>query len=489
MSAAVTDGSASLLVRARRLGTELRDRIRDFGWAPFTVCVSIVLLLVMRQSFTVPYTGVGQSPAQLLILVTGGLWVLTRLAGQRSGVRLGAIGIAVFAQFMAALIAFTAGAYALLTPSQVAASQRALITTCSLTAFLLFVVMSLRTTRQIEIALRCVLAAAAVSGIYALGYVVTGTDLGALVRLPGLKVNEAATAYENARRAGLARPRGAAGHPLELGALMTVVIPIGLGVCFAAQRRGTRVWPWSLATAIVAAAAAASLSRSAVIGTAAALLVMVPRWPVRRAVTLLAGLGIASVGAYLLGSKVLSAIVTLFVTGSQDGSLESRGYGRFYVYYAVGDHIWVGQGLGTYNVPIQPVLDNQYLDQLMETGVIGLTAFAGLLVTALLVATRVASQIDRWRVPNVDPVLAELASGVGGAMMVVITTNLVLDTYGFIQISTLMWILFAVVAAMRNVADIRPPFPDLELLTTGGSSASGHPASDRTAASPATASA
>ncbi|SOD70270.1 hypothetical protein SAMN05892883_0001, partial [Jatrophihabitans sp. GAS493] len=184
-----------------------------------------------------------------------------------------------------------------------------------------------------------------------------------------------------------------------------------------------------------------------------------------------------------------SAIVTLFVTGSQDGSLESRGYGRFYVYYAVGDHIWVGQGLGTYNVPIQPVLDNQYLDQLMETGVIGLTAFAGLLVTALLVATRVASQIDRWRVPNVDPVLAELASGVGGAMMVVITTNLVLDTYGFIQISTLMWILFAVVAAMRNVADIRPPFPDLELLTTGGSSASGHPASDRTAASPATASA
>ncbi|HSV64497.1 MAG TPA: O-antigen ligase family protein [Mycobacteriales bacterium] len=398
-----------------------------FDTATVLLAVTAVALLGFRQQFKVPYTGLGLSPAQLLVLAAGVLWVVTRLVGQpgRLGVR--ALRIAIGFVVLSALLSYAVAMLAVLPTEKYADSQQALVSVLTLSAFSMFVLEALRSRQQIELVLRCLLIAGALSALFALVQSTVHLDLAASFRPPGLKGT--ATLAESFR-AGLVRARGTAQHPLEFGAVTSALIPLGLGVTFAARRRGRAAWPWGAITLVIAAGAVVSLSRSAVIGVACAVAVMASRWSVRRLMGLLAGVGALVAAAVLGGSKTASALGSLFTSGSHDYSLESRAAGRSYAFRVLFDHLWLGQGLGTYDIPRQPILDNQYLDQVIESGIVGLLAMVAVLVVAVRYAVR---SVSRQR----DPVAAELASGVAGAIVTIITTDAVLDSAAFVQISTI----------------------------------------------------
>jgi putative inorganic carbon (HCO3(-)) transporter len=430
------------------------------------VVVAAFLLVGTRQNFTVPYTGLGFSPAQLIFFVLGALWIVTRLVGQRARAGLGVLSILVAVQFALSLASYGLSQSRFLTSDIRTQSDRSVLILSTVSVLVIVLATVLRTRRDIELVLRGLVVGGTLNGVLAIISYAGGGDIAARIRLPGLR-DAGTTAAVALVREGVTRPQGAAATPLELGGVMTALVPIALGVFFAARRRGEPAWPWAAAAAVMTLGGTVSLSRSVLLGLTAALIVMVPRWPVKRAVIALIGAVIAAGAVVASGAKIVSNFVNLVVHGSQDYSLGSRSDGRSYVWTHFAQHFWLGQGLGTYDLDTQKVLDNQYLSQLMETGVLGLLLLAALMVCALLYALRA-------RALSTSPDLAELANGVAGALVAVLVISAVLDTSGFVQIFTLIWVLIGVAGALWRLAGSSDDSPATELSAARPAAVAAH---------------
>lgn len=420
----------------------------DSRWA-VVIAVAAVLLIGMRQAFTVPYTGLGLSPAQLILLVVAVLWLVTRAVGQRAPAGLGLLSAVVVVRMLCTLLSYGVGSARVLTADQRSSTDRAIVTELAVGTLVFALATLLRSRRDIELVVRALVVGGALSALFALIRYGTGFEIAADVRLPGLR-EAAATPAVQLVRAGLARAQGSASVPLELAGVMTALIPLALGLFFAARRRGDRSWVWLAAVVLMTAGALVSLSRSVFIGLGIALVVMATRWPLRRAITGLAVVVIAGFVALASGAQFVSASVNVLVNGSNDFSLGSRAQGRTYVFTHLTDHLLLGQGPGTYDLTTQPVLDNQYLSQLIETGVVGLLLLVAVLACAIGYALRATT-----RTAPSDAV--ELAVGVAGALVAIAVISSVLDTAGFTQIFTLIWLLIGLAGAIWrvNVADVR----------------------------------
>ena len=410
------------------------------------VAVTAFLLVATRQNFTVPYTGLGQSPAQLLALLLTAAWALTRLRGGRGVPYLLVWRVGVGVHLLAGLAAYAAGMTQGLPEAVIAQSDRAMVTRVAVIGFAVLVVEVVRTRRQLEVLVRTVVVAGVVSALAGLAQFATGVDVGGLLKLPGLQEN--ATGIGTlALRAGYARASGSASVPLEFGAVMTIVAPLAVTLFLLARRRRTRAWPWAAAAATLIAAGGVSLSRSVFVGLAVAFLVLAAGWPVRRSAAVLGAAVVGAGVAWLVAGGVVTDLVGLVTQGTGDYSLQSRTNGRTYVAERVLVHPWFGQGLGTYQTGAQPVLDNQYLSELVESGLVGVVALVAVLVVVFAVTTRA-------RVVDPDPDGRDLAAGLSASLAVVATVDLVLDTAGFAQVLVLGWVVIGLCGSAAHLSEV-----------------------------------
>lgn len=408
------------------------------------MAVLAFLLLATRQTFIVPYTGLGLSPAQLLALLLTLAWAVTRLRGGRGVDGLFAWRAVVGTYLLVSLASYVGGAARGAPAEVLTSSDRALVTRIALAGFAVLVVEVVRTRRHLRVVVGTVVAGGAVSALLGLVQFATGVDVAARLKLPGLQALDTGIG-ETALRAGYARASGAASVPLEFGAVVTVVAPLAAAMLFVARERGRPVWPWFGALVLLVAAGATSLSRSVFVGLAVAFVVLAVGWSLRRlaVVAVLAAGGL--VVAWLAAGGLVGDLVSLVTQGSGDFSLQSRSNGRSYVLERVLVHPWLGQGVGTYQTGVQPVLDNQYLSELIETGLLGVVALVAVLATVFVV-------VSRARVVDPEAEGRELTAGLSAALAVVAVVNLVLDTSGFAQISVLTWLLLGLCGAAAHLA-------------------------------------
>ncbi|MCL8250945.1 hypothetical protein AERO_06055, partial [Aeromicrobium fastidiosum] len=221
--------------------------------------------------------------------------------------------------------------------------------------------------------------------------------------------------------------------------VLTVVFPLALGLTLSRRDRGGTAWPWAVASAVIALGAVSTISRSAFVGIAAALVVMAWRWPVRRVVTGGSAVVLVVVGAVVAGVPLVSRLADVLVGGTSDNSVGSRTSGLSYAFERLPSHWLLGQGAGTYDVAQQPVLDNFYLTRLVESGVVGLAALLMLVGGAWLIAFRAS----RRGVTSPGAGDFELVNGILGAVTAAAVVALILDIGGFAQISTLLYVLVA----------------------------------------------
>ena len=142
------------------------------------------------------------------------------------------------------------------------------------------------------------IAGAVVSAAIALLGSVTGSA-DTRIRIPGL-VNQVPLNFsaDDLVRQGMVRGQGSASHPLELACILSVIFPLALGLVLSLRAAGKRWWPWAAATGIILGGTAVTLSRSGVVGVVVAFAVMAGFWPIRRTLTVLAGIGcLAMVGS------------------------------------------------------------------------------------------------------------------------------------------------------------------------------------------------
>jgi O-antigen ligase len=193
---------------------------------------------------------------------------------------------------------------------------------------------------------------------------------------------------------------------------------------------------------LIGGAGALSISRSFFVGLIVEFVVLALYWPLRRSGVVL---GCALGGAVVLlftKADAIGFVLKLFTQGTGDDSLLHRTLARQVAYALINAHPLFGMGLGSYDTTRFPILDNQYLGVLVETGIVGLLGFLCYLGTAAWAAfARSSGHRD-------------LGAALGASIVAYAVINLILDTAGFLQISALAAILVGLTGALHRIRTV-----------------------------------
>lgn len=279
--------------------------------------------------------------------------------------------------------------------------------------------------------------------VAALGIVqfATGFDIASYIRVPGLTPN-AELAFIGARST-FRRVAGTTNHPIEFGVVLALVLPLAMHFAFAdANRRKARD---VIAVALIATAIPMSVSRSAVLGLGVGWAVVVFAWPRRQQLTALALVPVFLVAMRLVVPGLLGTIKSLFVNLFTDPSVT----GRTDDYAVLGDFVahnpWFGRGLYTFLPERYITLDNQYLLQLVETGVFGLAALVGLLLTGVCCARGARRRFeDDWS--------RSLAQAVAASIAASMVTFVTFDALAFPMATGVTFLMLGISGALWRMA-------------------------------------
>jgi O-antigen ligase len=266
---------------------------------------------------------------------------------------------------------------------------------------------------------------------------VTGRPWTDMVQLPGFTPPLAGLDA----RGSFVRSVGTSTHALEYATVISAALPLTLNAALFLHRSGVlRRWYGSV---VITLASLLAVSRSALIGTAAAILVLVPTWPARVRARL-AALGVVLIGVvYVTVPGMIGTLRGMFTPGG-DSSTASR-VDSWGTAFTIGGRSWlVGRGLGTFG-PRYRILDNGYLGMYIELGVLGLAAFLGMLLTALVVVFGMARRTD-------DAVLRNQLNGLGAALVAAGLLAAFFDALAFNQAIATTFLLVGCCGAAWNIA-------------------------------------
>jgi O-antigen ligase len=259
------------------------------------------------------------------------------------------------------------------------------------------------------------------------------------IHIPGLTAGT--SNWSLAMRSGLIRPSGTSTHPIEYGVLLTMVLPI---VITFALHSPARRWIYRLLLGAIVFAIFLSISRSAMLCGAVALLVLAASWgAAARIRAIIALLAVATV-VYLSVPGVLGTITRLFTGAADDPSITSRTGSYDLAWQFITRSPVLGRGFGTF-LPKYWILDNGYLGLLIEAGILGL----GGLLLLIVVAAAAARNARKMAVDQLDRALAQalLASIAAGACSLAF-----FDSFGFAQTAGCFFLLLGMAGAARRLS-------------------------------------
>lgn len=284
----------------------------------------------------------------------------------------------------------------------------------------------------------------------------TGLNLAAFLNVPGLT---ALTDFGNAlSRSDLNRIVATSAHPIELGVVMSSVLPLALH----RSLHGRRWWAW-VPTVLIATASLMSVSRSAVVVAAVALFILFVSWPWRWRLWAIVILPFAAVLGRAALPGLLGTVRSLFTGLEHDPSIAGRTADYELVFRLVAERPLLGQGMSTFVPSVYRTIDNQALGILLQLGVLGATAFVALVVTSVVVAWR-----PRWR--GMSSERAHLGVAVSASLAAIITSYATFDAWGFRHVAGLSFLFIGLAGAVWHLAGA--PQADAQTVERDGSAAS-----------------
>lgn len=443
---------------------------------PWALVVSGVLfvLLAFRQAGTVPGT-FGMNWTRLLATICALLWIVTRLAGQRSNGATRVTTALVCVYVAISLLSFGEGLrIGWPRAANLATGDSYVMLDLMMLGWVGFMLTTLVSVGAVLLVVRAMVLGATVSALWALISVFAGIDLAAMIKLPFLRGGDSVL-VRDLMRAGQTRPQGSAGHPLELAIVVTMAWPMAVALYYEAKSRGVRRWPWALCSVLLGAACLVALSRSALVGLVAAYIVLAWRFPVQRVAKQLVVGTIGFLLALAAQPDIFGKIIQVFAGSSKDPSIASRGRGIEAALPIVQSHPILGQGFASYTVYPQVLLDNGYLGRLVETGFLGLGAFVAILVWSLREIFR-ARTIFLAGQTSAEQGAAALCGGIAAALVALSLGTLFLDIGAFLQAWFSMWCLIALCGCLgalaraqlaQREAESEPPDPEPQTQRLG----------------------
>jgi O-antigen ligase len=326
-----------------------------------------------------------------------------------------------------------------ITPLEISAADRGLVSTAAWIGMLLFALDAPRTLSDLITVLRRLSLAGGAVAVLGLLQFATHLAFTNYIQIPGLSASHDLDSVT--LRSNLTRPAGTALHPIEFGAVLTMVLPLAIHFAFTDTHRSRlrRWWP----VAAIAVAVPISISRSAIVSAVVVLLVMLPTWTpaVRR--RSYAALVMLSGALFVVVPGLLGTLRNLFTGISQDSSAQSRTGS----YALASDFIQrspaFGRGFRTF-LPSYRILDNQYLLSTIETGIVGVLAFAALLIAAIS-ASRVARRV------LTDEVSRSLAQALTASMVAAACSFALYDSLSFPMAASLLFLVIGLTGALARL--------------------------------------
>jgi O-antigen ligase len=274
----------------------------------------------------------------------------------------------------------------------------------------------------------------AATGIYQF---VTGYNPGRRVSIPGLVSNIVVVDQD---RSSFTRVQGTALHPIELGTLMGIVLPIAVHYALLARGRRARQIAW-IEVGAMGTALAMAISRTGVVTVVITMLVFAAEWSWKRRAQALGIVAVFLVGLRLAIPGLVGTMLSLFTKIDEDTSTQVRSqrYGIAGHYFR--QHPWFGRGFSTLFAATHQVFDNGWLYIATELGIAGIIGLA-LFFIILTFTARGA------RLRSTDLATHGLGQALAGVFLAMIVAFGTADMMSFTMLMGILFLMAGVTGAL-----------------------------------------
>lgn len=434
------------LASSARHAAEVDGRTARRYWradAITALCGFVVVLLAVPSSMKVARLGSLGAPTTLVGLAAFLWWCwyhLHRSARREAGVQ--PVRWALAALLLATLISYIGAFVNPLPGDEVSPADTALVRLIALSGIVLVANDGVRTTARLHTLTRWFVTGAALIGGLSILQFVTGQLWTDRISIPGFARDDA---YGLNSRQGLARAAGTASHPLELGAVLAMALPLAIVLAKAERTFRLRTL---VPTLLIVLGIVLTLSRSALVCTAVSVILLLPA--LSRAWRIVGAIGAVVLAGvlYLMVPGLIGTLRGLFLGLATDPSVQSRTGALDLVADFVGRSPWIGRGLGTF-LPKYWILDNMYLQLLIEVGIVGVLALLGLAGTAIGCAVKGRRRFESGL--NTDLGTALIAAIAAGTISLVF-----FDAFAFPQATFSLFLFIGVAGAYLELSRHQP---------------------------------
>ncbi len=430
-------------------------RPRDLFAVRF-VCLYVWLLLVVPSNTTLAVVGAAGFPAALLGLGATGLYAWWTLTGAHNPLLARyPTKVVLPALWLSTLLSYVAFQSRTSSAIEVNGADRWLLFLASVSGVYLLAAECIGSLPSLLRVLRAMVWAGAACGVVAALQFWLEFDLSPTIGglFPGFSYDETIGGIQ--QRAALNRVPGTTLNPIELGAVTSVLLPIAIALVVI--DRGRSGWRRFAPLAVLAACIPFSVSRSAIISVAVALLVFAPQVRAVLRLWIFACVPVAFVAVFATMPGFFSTLTAFFRGVSTDSSVTTRTDDYAIVAEMFRQRPLLGLGGGTY-LPqdLLLVLDNTYLKWVLEFGIIGLLV---LLVLVFGLPVVVAVTIRRR---TTDPQVALVAAALGGGVASCAVSSATFDLMAFPTSSCLLVLAIGLIGCVWRIGTTPPPSPHLQ---------------------------
>lgn len=426
-------GAAAVVIAFVEVIRKPRDAV-----SLLTLVLCLALLIPARLVF-VPLGGTA-TPATLTGLLLLWYWVVARIV-PKLGLDFGRqpMRIALLV-WLWTLLASVAAAYARagIPPNEMSATNRGIVVSAAAVGIALIAADGIANFVRLEALVTVIVWLGAVVAAIGIIQFVLGIDLASYIRIP--RLGSVTTALSLGDRDGFRRVGSTATHPIEYAAVLAALFPLALHYGTFATRRHIRWIP----AVTVGLAIPGSLSRTAVVAFAVVLAFLVPTWTwTRRTKALIIaiiGLAIAQV-TY---PGLLRTFVNLFTGAGQDISVTTRTEDYSEAIPFITSSPFFGRGIRTFDPLEYFFVDNQYLLQLIETGLVGLVATVALLVIGITLARGARHR-------STDPAARDLGQAFAASIAALAVCGATFDLLSFPMVTIVLFVLLGASAALWRI--------------------------------------
>ena len=361
--------------------------------------VLAVSVMVFPSDVAIKAAGAAAFPAGIVGVVALFAWLAVTMLGQRhTPFRMTPIHVALLAMWVVSLASYIVMHFRPQLLVDINGGDRWLFQLATWSGVALVATEFLPTLRHVKRVIRALVWGGAFCGFVATLQFWLHIDLSEPLRLlPGF--SRTAELGGVGQRESLLRVSGTAIHPIELGVVAAIILPLAIFLLMYDSHRSyiSRVVP----VALIGVAIPLSVSRSGFLALAVGVGMFVVLLPARQRLTGFVGIGIGVVAMFTLIPGLLGTLQRFTAAGTADPSIAHRTNNYDLVDRLVREHPWLGRGGGTYLVTTtRDILDNQYLKTAIELGLIGLVVltvgyFGIPIVTAFNTRRRAASPEQR----------------------------------------------------------------------------------------------